>query len=216
VKLFVNAAVSADGKLSDRSRTQVALSSDEDFERVDRLRADADAILVGVGTVLADDPSLTVKDDGRRAEGGNPTRVVLDSRARTPTDATVLDDQAPTVVAVTDETDDGRAEALRDSATVLRTESGDGRVDLSELLDILSQRGYESLMVEGGGEVVFSFLDAGLVDELTVYVAPVFVGGRDAPTLADGDGFVDDYVEASLTDVERLGDGVLLTYSVGR
>lgn len=211
--VFVNAAVSADGKLSDIRRGQVALSSSEDFERVDRLRAEADAILVGVGTVLADDPSLTVKDDDRRAEGGNPTRVVLDSRARTPTDAAVLDDEAETVVAVTDEADDGRVSALGNPADVVRPESPDDRVDVRALLDELDRRGVESLMVEGGGETIASFLDAGVVDELTVYVAPVFVGGRDAPTLVDGDGFVE-YVDATLRDVERLGEGVLLSYSL--
>lgn len=209
--VFVNAATSADGKLSDVRRRQVELSSPEDFERVDRLRADADAILVGVGTVLADDPSLTVKEDELRSEGGNPTRVVIDSRARTPTDATVLNDEAPTVIAVTEETLDERLASVSDHATVVRTKSEDGRVDLSELVGSLSERGIESLMIEGGGETIASFLDAGLVDELTVYVAPVFVGGRDAPTLVDGVGFVD-YVDASLSDVERLGDGVVLSY----
>jgi 2,5-diamino-6-(ribosylamino)-4(3H)-pyrimidinone 5'-phosphate reductase len=214
VHVFVNAAMSADGKLSDRTRSQVALSSDEDFERVDRLRAESDAILVGVGTVLADDPSLTVKDDERRAEGGNPVRVVLDSRARTPDGAAVLDDDAETVVAVTDKAPDGRPDALRGSAEVVRTPSYDGRVDVGAVVDALSDRGVERLMVEGGGETVASFLRAGVVDEVTVYSAPVFVGGRDAPTLVDGEGFVD-YVDAELADVERVGEGVVLRYVIG-
>ena len=206
--------MSADGKLSDRTRSQVALSCAEDFDRVDRLRAESDAILVGVGTVIADDPYLTVKDDDLREENGNPTRVVLDSRARTPEGAAVLDDAAPTVVAVTEAAPDGRLDALSERAAVLVTPTEDGRVDPRPLLDELDDRGVERLMVEGGGEVVASFLDAGLVDEVYVYIAPLFVGGRDAPTLVDGEGFVD-HVDATLRDAERLGEGVILRYVIG-
>ena len=204
--------MSADGKLSDRTRSQVRLSSDEDFERVDRLRAESDAVMVGVGTVLADDPSLTVKDEKRRAENGNLTRVVADSRARTPPDAEVLDDTAPTVVGVGRDAPSERVDALRENAEVAETDTE--RVDLRALFDALEERGVERLMVEGGGEMIFSLLREGLVDEVSVYVAPVFVGGRDAPTLVDGDGFVDDYSEATLEEVERVGEGVVLQYVI--
>jgi len=204
--------MSADGKLSDVTRSQVRLSSKEDFDRVDRLRAESDAILVGVGTVLADDPSLTVKDETRALRQGNPTRVVADSSGRTPTDAAVLDDTAPTVVGVGNDAPSERVDALDEHADIVETEAE--RTDLNELLGSLEDRGVERLMVEGGGELVFSLLREGLVDELYVYVAPVFVGGRDAPTLVDGEGFVGDYVEATLEDVERVGEGVVVQYSL--
>ncbi|NHN40882.1 2,5-diamino-6-(ribosylamino)-4(3H)-pyrimidinone 5'-phosphate reductase [Halorubellus sp. JP-L1] len=220
MNVVVNAATSVDGKLSSRERRQVAISGDDDFERVDALRADADAVMVGVGTVLADDPSLTVRSDERvaaregRGESAQPARVVADSRARTPPDAAVVDDSAQTYVLVgADAPGDRRARLGTDTTEVV--EAGGERVDLAAGLDALESRGVSELMVEGGGELVFSLFDAGLVDELTVYVGSKVIGGRDAPTLADGDGFREpDFVDLELEDVDRVDDGVLLAYDV--
>ena len=92
--------------------------------------------------------------------------------------------------------------------------AGTDRVDLADGLAALADRGVDRIMVEGGGELIFSLFEAGLVDELTVYVGAMVVGGRNAPTLADGDGFVDSYPELSLEGVERVDDGVLLRWTV--
>jgi 2,5-diamino-6-(ribosylamino)-4(3H)-pyrimidinone 5'-phosphate reductase len=217
----VNAATSADGKLSTRRREQVAISGDEDFARVDRLRAEVDAVAVGVGTVLADDPSLVRHDEAHRAaERGDvppPARVVVDSRGRTPPDASILDGEPTTYLLAADGLAAERERALNAAgATVLRV--GDaatsGRVDIGAGLSALADHGVERLLVEGGGELIFSLFDAGLVDRLTVYVGSVVLGGRDAPTLADGEGFVEGFPAPSLASVERLDDGVLLRYDV--
>ncbi len=216
--VVVNAATSVDGKLSSRRREQIAISGPEDFDRVDRLRADSDAVMVGVGTVLADDPSLTLDESERRerradrGEPANPARVVADSRARTPTDARILDDAATTYVLVADAAPDERVDALRASgAEIVR--AGADRVALPAAFEKLESAGVDQLMVEGGGELIFSLFDAGLVDELSAFVGPKLIGGRDAPTLADGEGFVDEFPELTLEGVERLDDGVVLTWS---
>ena len=219
--VHVNAAESVDGKLSTREREQVAISGPEDFDRMDALRAESDGVVVGVGTVLADDPSLTVKDAERReqreSEGRppNPARVVTDSRARTPTDAEILGDAAATYVLVSEAAEDGAVGALENAgATVIV--AGEERVDLADAFEQLERQGLESLMVEGGGELIFSLFEAGLVDRLTVYVGSTVIGGREAPTLADGEGFTDpdSFPELSLTAVERMDDGVVLSYDV--
>ncbi len=215
----VNAATSVDGKLSSRRREQIAISGPEDFARVDRIRAESDAVMVGVGTVLADDPSLLVDDPGlvaeREADGkpGHPARVVADSRARTPPDADVLAGEATTYVLVAEVAPDERVDALADAGAEVMG-AGANRVALPAALDALESRGVERLLVEGGGELLFSLFDAGLVDELAVYVGSTVIGGRDAPTLADGEGFVDEFPDLDLRDVARLDDGVLLRYDV--
>jgi len=216
--VVVNAATSADGKLSSRAREQVAISGPEDFDRVEELRADSDAVMVGVGTVLADDPSLTVDDEERiaarreRDEPGQPARVVADSRGRTPADARVLDDAAETYVLLSEAAPAAERERLAGEATVIV--AGERRVDLPSALSTLESDGIDRLMVEGGGEIIFSLFASGLVDELSTFVGPLVIGGRDAPTLADGDGFLADFPELDLQAVERLDGGVLLRWDV--
>ena len=216
--VVVNAAMSADGKLSSRRRDQVRISGPEDFARVDGTRADCDAVAVGIGTVLADDPRLTVEDPDLRAERRergdpeHPARVVIDTRARTPTDARVLDDESETYLLVGEDAPDDRRAALREAGARI-VEAGTERVDLATGLDELGSEGIDRLLIEGGGELLFSAFEAGVVDELSVYVGSLLVGGRDAPTLADGEGFVEAFPELTLADVERLDDGVVLSYT---
>ncbi len=216
--VVVNAAMSADGKLSSRRREQIAISGEADFARVDRLRAEADAVAVGVGTVLADDPSLVRHDEAHRAdrrgpEAPPPARVVVDSRCRTPADAAVLADDPATYVLTTDAAPDDRRATLSEAGATLLT-AGDDRVDLPAALEALAAEGVDRLMVEGGGELIFSLFEAGLIDELSVYVGGLVIGGREAPTLADGDGFVEAFPELTLDDVRRLDDGVVLEWTV--
>jgi len=203
--IVVNCAMTADGKIAGKARKQVRISSTEDLERVKRLRSESDAILVGVNTVLADDPHLTVKGLDRDR---NPLRVVLDSNGRTPDAAKVLDDRARTIVA----TCEGCA---RDwpGAEVVRF--GKGMVDLHALMRALEARGVRRLMVEGGGETIWSFFKEGLVDDYLVFIGSKVLGGRSSPSPVDGEGFEEgSWVSLRLKGTESLGDGVLLSYEV--
>jgi len=219
MRVVVNAATSVDGKLSTREREQIAISGDEDFERVDRLRAESDAVMVGVGTVLADDPSLTVKDRAlreqrrERGEPANPARVVADSRVRTPPDAEVLDETAESYLLVSEAAPTDFVTGMETAGATVVV-AGEDRVDLAAAVSELESRGIEQLMVEGGGELIFSLFEAGLVDRLSVYVGSILIGGREAPTLADGEGFTENFPELALESIDRLDDGVVLCYDV--
>ncbi len=218
MNVLVNAAVSADGKLSSRRREQIAISGEFDFARVDRLRAEADAVVVGVGTVLADDPSLVRHDEPHRRsclgpEAPPPARVVADSACRTPADAEILAGTPETHVLTSERSPTDRREALRNAGATVVV-AGSERVDLTTAFASLEESGIESLLVEGGGELIFSLFEADLVDELTVYVGNLVIGGRDAPTLADGEGFVSGFPELELDGVERVDSGVVLEWTV--
>jgi len=207
--VVLNAAMSVDGKIALADGRGVKISNEDDLRRVHRLRAEADAILVGLGTVLMDDPKLTVKPE--YARGRNPLRVVLDSDGRTPEGAQVLDGSAATLIATT--ADCERAFA---KAEVFR--AGRDEVDLAALLDNLGQRGVRTLLVEGGSTVLWSFLRQGLADELKVFVRGIVLGGHSAPTLVGGEGVrsLGEAIKLRLERAERLGDGFLLEYSVTR
>ena len=219
--VVVNVAMSADGKLSTVERRQVRISGEQDFSRVDRLKAGCDGIMVGIGTVLADDPSLTVKreesreDRKKRGVDEHPIRIVVDSAARISVDASVLHKgTGKRVVAVSLRADPVKVAALKQYATVII--AGEETVDLTALLEELGNMGIQRLMVEGGGTLIEGLLRDGLVDEIYTFIGNIIIGGKDAPTLADGRGFLDESLFTKLTLIEthRIGQGILLHWHV--
>lgn len=171
-------AQSLDGCLTVRSGQPTALSGPESRLMTHRLRARHDAILVGIGTVLADNPRLNV----RLAPGRDPRPVVLDTYLRIPDGCALLDrtENLP-VIAVGPQADPRRrAELEARGATVLRLPERDGRVSLPDVLERLSALGIDSVMVEGGARVITAFLAARLVDRAVITVSPVFLGGLHA------------------------------------
>jgi 2,5-diamino-6-(ribosylamino)-4(3H)-pyrimidinone 5'-phosphate reductase len=219
--VIVNVAVSADGKLSTRERRQVKISGKQDFERVDELKASCDAVMVGIGTVLADDPSLTVKSPERisaRVKSGrseHPVRIVVDSNARTPHDAKILHKgSGKRVIAVAESAHEDVTRSLSYHADIIR--AGNEKVDLTLLLEALYQMNIRSLMVEGGGTLIWSLLSAGLVDELFVFTGKIIIGGFNAPTLADGQGFIKetDFPRLECIRADVSEDGILIHWKV--
>lgn len=217
--VFINAAMSADGKIATRERKQTRISGSLDFDRMDELRASSDAVMVGIGTMLSDNPSLTVKSkerrEKRRAEGRdeNPVRIVVDSMARTPADADIFKKGAgKKIIAVTEMAPEEKVKQLGKQAEIIV--SGGKSVDLEKFLCELKARGINRLMVEGGATLNWGLVSAGLVDEIYTFVGNIIIGGKAAPTLVDGEGFVSDFCRLSLISCERLEDGVLIRWKV--
>lgn len=208
--VILNAAMTLDGKIATIAGDS-RISCEEDLDRVHKLRASVDAVMVGVGTVLADNPSLTV----RRARGKSPTRVVIDSFAKTPPSAKVLDDLAPTVIASTKSAPKRRLRKLRATGVSIVV-AGEKEVNLHRLLEKLRSAGVRKLLLEGGSTLNWGMLKEGLVDEVQVAVAPRIVGGATAKTLVGGAGFgqVQRGVELELKKVKKVGKCLLLTYRV--
>jgi diaminohydroxyphosphoribosylaminopyrimidine deaminase/5-amino-6-(5-phosphoribosylamino)uracil reductase len=180
-----------------------------------RLRQRHDAILTGAGTVAADDPELTNRLPQAVRQ---PLRVIVDSTLRTSRDAKVLKDQerAPTLVATTDRaTDDRRRELAATGAEVLTLpqEAAGDRVDLLSLLRLLGERGVMSVLVEGGAEVNGALFDAGLVDGVVAFIAPLIIGGREAPGAVAGQGVgrLADALRLQQLEVTRIGDDLMVS-----
>ncbi len=220
---FINAAMSADGKISTYECKQVRISGKNDFGRVDHLRSSADAVMVGIGTVLADDPSLTVKSMDLRCNRmkhkgcENPIRIVVDSKARTPIDADIFKKgDGERIIAVSETAPAERVEKLKKKARVITT--GKDRVDLVALMSELKESGIHTLMVEGGATLNWSLISQGLVDEVFAYIGALLLGGKDAPTLVDGAGFADntDAPGLELVSLEKMDNGVLIRWRIAK
>ena len=214
--VFINSAISADGKISSFLRKQVRISGKEDLNRVDGLRASTDAIIVGVGTVLSDDPGLRVKSEQlrkervQRSEDENPLRIVADSMARTPMNAQVLGDGC--IIAVSKAAPSERLAELSERCEIVVC--GESRVDLRELMMILCRKGVNRLMVEGGAALNWSMIEADIVDEIYVYIGDILIGGEMAPSLVDGAGFSGNFPKLELISLDRLDCGALLRWRV--
>ncbi|MCQ2056466.1 MAG: dihydrofolate reductase family protein [archaeon] len=200
--IHVNCAMSADGKIAGSDRTQVRISSQEDIQRVRILRKEFDSVLVGVGTIIADNPHLSVKGV---TYNESSTRVVIDPHGRTPDSALVLNGLAPTII-ITDHS----CERTWRNARVIRC---DNEFNVVEAVEKLFDLGIKSILVEGGGETISSFFRAGIVDIYTVFIGNIIIGGKNSPTPVDGLGWVKKgglYLQFEGSNI--LGDGVLLVY----
>jgi diaminohydroxyphosphoribosylaminopyrimidine deaminase/5-amino-6-(5-phosphoribosylamino)uracil reductase len=193
-------AMTADGKIATRTGDSRWISSERSLQFAHELRHRHRAIVVGIGTVLADDPQLTVRLQGVR--GRQPIRIILDSQGRIPLDATVVRSaqEIRTIVATTDAMSPEKEQALRQThVEVWRLPAAaDGKVAPAALIQKLAHEQIDSLLIEGGSEVAWSFLRENLIDKILLVIAPKIVGGRAAPSPVGGLG------------VERLSDAIPL------
>ncbi|HEX7103148.1 MAG TPA: bifunctional diaminohydroxyphosphoribosylaminopyrimidine deaminase/5-amino-6-(5-phosphoribosylamino)uracil reductase RibD [Nitrolancea sp.] len=207
-------AMTLDGRIATHTGHSRWITGTEARREAHRLRDSHDAILVGIGTMLADDPMLTTRlPVDECGDGGphHPLRVVLDSRARMPLDAVMLKSETPgtTLIVMGDQAPlDAIASLRATGAEVEQLSERDGRIDLHALLRLLAERGVNSVLVEGGATVLGAFFDADLIDRLITYVGPVIVGGAGAPAPIGGSGCVTMDAAARLSDVETRMVGI--------
>lgn len=211
-------AMTIDGKIAAFTGHSRWITGEQARRCGHQLRNIYDAILVGIGTVLADDPALTTRIPG----GKNPVRVVVDSMARIPLTAKLLNDnQAPVVIAVSPNAAEEKLAALRSKhADIVTVPCGaEGGIDLRILFEILGKRNITSIFIEGGSHVNASAINAGLIDKAYWFIAPKIIGGSSAPGPIGGFGF--DNMEKAITlediELERVGEDILVTaYLQGR
>ena len=220
--VILNAAMTLDGKIATKTGSS-EISGQKDLERVHEIRKEVDGIMVGIGTVLADDPRLTVHKINAKKED-NPVRIVVDNKARTPLNFRILNDDAETVIAVSSICDENnensdeeavkRAKELEKRAKVFY--SSHETVDLKEFLEFLYSLGIESIMLEGGSTLNFSMIRDGLIDEIKICIAPMVVGGKDSKTFFDGEGFdyMKDAVKLELINSFPLDKDFIMEYKV--
>jgi 2,5-diamino-6-(ribosylamino)-4(3H)-pyrimidinone 5'-phosphate reductase len=212
--IIINCAMSADGKIALPTGKQMRISSDEDMKRMYHLRNNCDAVLVGSGAVLSDDPKLTVKE--KYVESVNqPIRIVLDSQCKTPVNALVVDEKSRTII-FTDIRYQCDKKYKNNVEIIPVNKDENGYLDLYEILNILNKKGIHSLLVEGGGTIIWNFIQSSLVDDLYVYIAPMIIGGKQTPTMVDGRGINDmkNIIQLRIIDIKKIGEGMLVHYKI--
>ena len=208
----LKAAISLDGKIATVSRQSRWITGPRSRLEAHKLRAQVDAILVGIETVLADDPQLTVRL--KRGSWNNPKRIVVDSALRIPLDAKVLNPPEPeTMVATTPKASDETISLLKEKGIqVLIIPEKEGRVDLIALMEELGRREITNILVEGGGEVNAAVLQERLVDKVVFFIAPLLIGGKGAPGAIGGEGFpvLEEAVKLKRIQVKRLDPDIMI------
>jgi diaminohydroxyphosphoribosylaminopyrimidine deaminase/5-amino-6-(5-phosphoribosylamino)uracil reductase len=210
-------AASLDGKVASRDGTSRWITGEAARADVHRLRAAADAILVGAGTALVDDPSLTVRDPAYR--GRPPLRVLVDARGRVPETGDLFDAAAPTMVATTGLAPRERTGAWRArGAEVVEYEPEGGGVPLPQLLSDLGKRDVQSVLLEGGPTLAWSMVEDRVVDKVVVYLAPKLIGGQDAPGVLGGRGFapIAQATQLRVASFDRVGEDLRVEAHVHR
>ena len=220
--VILNSAMTLDGKMASKTGN-TEISGPEDLIRVHNIRKNVDAIMVGIGTILSDNPRLTSYRVSSNKED-NPIRIVVDNKARTPINYKVLNDEAKTIIAVSNLCNEknkncdidavNRAKEIEKKAEVFY--SSKDYIDLKELMNYLYEKGIRTLLLEGGSELNFSMIKENLIDEIRVCIAPMIVGGKDSKTIFGGEGFdlMKDSSKLKLEKYYSLGKDFIMEYKV--
>ncbi|TRZ39091.1 bifunctional diaminohydroxyphosphoribosylaminopyrimidine deaminase/5-amino-6-(5-phosphoribosylamino)uracil reductase RibD [Niallia circulans] len=209
-------AMTLDGKIAAYTGHSQWITGEEARKEVHYLRNEVDAILVGVGTVLADNPRLTTRLD---QPAKNPIRIILDSKLRTPIDANVTDcSEAQTIIVTGLDINHEKAVALKAKGVKILQVSDDGKLDLKAAMQRLYEEGITDILLEGGSEVNASFMRADLIQKYIVYIAPKILGGKSSYTPFRGEDVetVDEAVQLRFETVEKVGEDLkVFAYPAG-
>lgn len=208
------AAMSIDGKIATKSGDSRWITGERARREVQKLRNANDAIITGIGTVIADDPEMTVHGI-KNAQ--NPVRVILDSKASIPLEAQILSGDAQTIIFITSNAPADKICHLKSKCEVIVVPSDpDGRVDLKSVMIKLGEIGINTALLECGGELAASMLNAHLIDEGIVFIAPKIIGGREAKTIVEGSGIdrISDAISTSLITTRRFDPDVALKFKI--
>ena len=210
-KVILSAAMTLDGKIATNTGDS-KLSSKQDKVRIHKLRSKVDAILVGSNTGKRDNPFLTV----RHTKGKNPLRIILDSKANIDKKSQIIKTckKIPTIIAVSKKASKKNIDKLKKYPLEIII-TGNKLVNIKNLLRILSKKKIKTLLVEGGGTVNWEFIKQGLVDEIIITITPYLIGGKNAITLVDGEGFslIQKATKLKLKKSCRLGNEIILHYN---
>ena len=208
----ISAAISLDGNIATKTGDS-RLSSKKDIARVHKLRASVDAILIGKRTMMIDDPSLTV----RYAKGKNPIRIILDSKGSIKSNSKIIQTcrNVPTIIAVSEKTSQKNITRLQNHGLEI-LKCGKNKIDLKKLLQMLKKRNIKKILVEGGGATNWSFLKERLVDEIIITLTPFVIGGKNATSLVEGDGFdkISQACSLKLKKIYKMKNEIVLYYAI--
>lgn len=209
--VLLNSAMTVDGKIATEN-SSMKISGEQDLIRVHELRKKYDAIMVGINTVIVDNPKLTIHKI-KASKKDNPIRIIIDSKGRTPSDALVLNNDAKTIIIVSKKAPKKNLEKLEKKCDILVC--GNEQVNLKEAMRKLYLKGIHSILLEGGSTLNFSMFKEGLIDEVSICIGSKILGGSNSKTFVDGEGFEpENCVKLELKNIEKIDNDVVLSYNV--
>lgn len=210
---ILKTAMTLDGKIATVTGDSKWITNESSREYVHELRHKVAAIMVGIGTVLSDNPKLTTRLHNK--PGKDPHRIIVDTKARIPLDSNVLnlDSKAKTIIVTTNMASEEKLEAIKDKgADVIITPLKNNRVDLNYLMRNLGERGIDSILIEGGSNINYSCLENGIVDKIIAFISPKIIGGATAKTPVGGEGikYMKDAIALDNTSITKFNEDLMI------